>query len=582
MKRPHRPTITALSATLAIALTAPAAAASSGGAVAPGTPTTPTITTTPTTPTAPGTTTATNAHGGKHKHTTTNVATNSTGGVSAGTPGSARRSSRVKAPVLTSATRYGVGKTHCHRSNRRIVQITGELVIHGHRFSGAMTVYFPASGVTAARVDPIAAPLRPTPHGFAVTVPAGAASGRIYLENGAGVRSNSYGPLKIAAAPYTAVVAPLPTAPNAFDGAGRRIWYVSQSDGGNLAAIAAQAQGRRDHDAVHQVEGTVPSDSGRSSRRRLISVRSTPPASTSAPGSTSTAQNPAGEAARGAQAVAAGADCLVIDAESDLRGAHWGGADLHERPARRRSGPPTRSGSTSFPYVNLHETDSPTRSSSARGAPSTTCRRSTGRTSAPRRMPPTRRTYIENRVYQRPIVPIGQAYDNVPASQITRFRQLASDYGAIGFSFYSWQAASSGDWGALEQPFTPGATIALPTSWPALQEGNNGDQVLWMQEHLAAAEPTTPTSGDFDAATEAALLAFQRAHSLPASGITDSATWADLLALAPVVVQFPEPSGSTGPTGTTGSSGTTGTTGTSGSSGGSGSSGASGSGGTTA
>jgi peptidoglycan hydrolase-like protein with peptidoglycan-binding domain len=94
-----------------------------------------------------------------------------------------------------------------------------------------------------------------------------------------------------------------------------------------------------------------------------------------------------------------------------------------------------------------------------------------------------------------------------------------------------------------------------------------------MQEHLAAAEPTTPTTGEFDTTTEADLEAFQAANGLPQSGETDGPTWEALLALTPVAVQYPKPPPSTGPTGTTGTSGASGTSGSSGSSGGTGPSG---------
>ena len=53
--------------------------------------------------------------------------------------------------------------------------------------------------------------------------------------------------------------------------------------------------------------------------------------------------DPAGEAALGADAVAAGADCLVIDAEIGVRGPLRRGAALPARRCARRSGRATRS-----------------------------------------------------------------------------------------------------------------------------------------------------------------------------------------------------------------------------------------------
>jgi peptidoglycan hydrolase-like protein with peptidoglycan-binding domain len=59
-----------------------------------------------------------------------------------------------------------------------------------------------------------------------------------------------------------------------------------------------------------------------------------------------------------------------------------------------------------------------------------------------------------------------------------------------------------------------------------------------MQEHLASAEPSAPTTGVFDSATQSALTTFQTAHGLPASGQADPATWQALLALTPVAVDW--------------------------------------------
>ncbi|MEA2265252.1 MAG: hypothetical protein QOE27_835, partial [Solirubrobacteraceae bacterium] len=73
---------------------------------------------------------------------------------------------------------------------------------------------------------------------------------------------------------------------------------------------------------------------------------------------------------------------------------------------------------------------------------------------------------------------------------------------------------------------------------PLFSAGARGDQVVWMQEHLAAAEPQTPTTGIFDAATAAALAAFQASRGLPQTATTDPATWVALLALAPVAVDW--------------------------------------------
>ena len=59
-----------------------------------------------------------------------------------------------------------------------------------------------------------------------------------------------------------------------------------------------------------------------------------------------------------------------------------------------------------------------------------------------------------------------------------------------------------------------------------------------MQEHLASAIPAQETTGIFGSQTLANLQAFQTAHGIAPSGVTDAATWAALLALPPVAVNW--------------------------------------------
>jgi uncharacterized membrane protein YgcG len=481
-------------------------------------------------------------------------------------------------PVITGAVCYRIGKTHCNK-NPRSVQITGELVIHGRHLSHSLTVYFPQLPVgTAARVQPLGARLRPTPHGFAVTVPTGVRSGRIYLKARSGAKSRKYGPVTILAAPPQPVVA-TPVGVTAFDGPGMWIWYLNKSDGGDLGAIAAAAK-LAGITTLFIKSSDGPSDFWAQFTPTL--VQSLHALGLSVCGWQYVyGADPAGEAAMGAEAVADGADCLVIDAESEYEGNYYG-AQTYLQDLRAAIGPTYPVGLSSFPYVDLHESEPYSVWFGPDGAQFDVPQiywHAIGTTPDAAYA----RTYVDNRIYGRPIVPVGQTYGNVPPAQMTRFRQLAAAYGATGFSWWSWQATTTAGWGALDTPLTPGTAITLPTTWPTLGSGSRGDQVVWMQEHLAAAEPSTPTTGTFNATTEANLKAFQAAHGLPQSGVTDAATWPALLALTPVTVVYPPPppSGTTGPTGTTGGSGSTGATGSSGGSGTSGSSGSSGSSGGT-
>lgn len=65
---------------------------------------------------------------------------------------------------------------------------------------------------------------------------------------------------------------------------------------------------------------------------------------------------------------------------------------------------------------------------------------------------------------------------------------------------------------------------------PVLRRGSTGHDVTRLQELLARAGfPPGPIDGRFGAATEAALVAFQRAHELLADGICGPITWAMLI-----------------------------------------------------
>ena len=48
-------------------------------------------------------------------------------------------------------------------------------------------------------------------------------------------------------------------------------------------------------------------------------------------------------------------------------------------------------------------------------------------------------TYISNRVYGRPIYPLGQTYSHPSNAELVRFREEAVDYGATGLSWWDWQ-----------------------------------------------------------------------------------------------------------------------------------------------
>jgi peptidoglycan hydrolase-like protein with peptidoglycan-binding domain len=239
--------------------------------------------------------------------------------------------------------------------------------------------------------------------------------------------------------------------------------------------------------------------------------------------------HPVAEARVAAAAAAAGADCFVIDAESEYQG-RYAAAQRYVQALRAAVGPDYPVGLTTFPYVDYH--------------PSLPYSVFLGPGAAQVNLPQvywkaiggggvdavSAHTYVHNRIYGAPMAPLGQAYDDPKPADLQRFRQLWAGYGATGLSWWSWQASSESTWATLAQP-APAPLAEPDPGWPALKRGSKGDQVIWLQEHLASEQPGLLVDGDFQTATDQALRAFQERHGLPVTGVTDAATWQAVLAL---------------------------------------------------
>jgi len=457
------------------------------------------------------------------------------------------RSSGGAAPVahqasVTITSVKCVPASHCSRNPHQVSARGGELLIGGRSLRRGMVVAFPRSwNARIARNSP-AARISQSSLGLVVRVPGSAHSGRIMILLRGGRHSNSYGPIRVVSyalhpptprhvTPMGATAAPSGTA---FDGQGMWIWYVSQSDGGNLAAIAAQAH------AAQVSTLFVKSSDGSSNYWSQFS-----PSLVSALHAAGLhvcawqyvyGANPAGEAALGAKAVEAGADCLVIDAESEYEG-KYGAAQTYIADLRAKIGPSYPLGLASFPYVYYHTSlpysvflgpegaqfNAPQMYWKAIGNSVDTAYAD---------------TYSSNRIYGRAIFPLGQTYESPSSADLLRFREEAPLYGATGISWWDFQETSAAGWKALGAPLATLTTVTPYPAWSELGQGSKGDPVLWMQEHLATAIPTQATTGIFDSITKANLQTFQSAHGISPSGHTEAATWQALLALAPVPVNW--------------------------------------------
>ena len=362
--------------------------------------------------------------------------------------------------------------------------------------------------------------------GWTVRVPPGTALGKVALTvtDRAGRRSNRRHLHVIAAAPLPNTSATRAGAlPDAFAGNGMWIWYVAKSDGGNLDAIALRARTAG--------IGTV---FVKSADRGTVWGQFTPQlvADLHARGLRVCAwqfvygADPIAEAQAAIASIAAGADCFVIDAETAYEG-RYAAAQRYIAALRAAVGPHYPVGFTSFPYVDYHPRLPYSVFLGPGGAqanmPQVYWKAIGGSVDAV-----SAKTIANNRIYGTPMAPLGQSYDAPSAADLRRFRAVWAGYGAAGLSWWSWQASSAATWAVLSEP-APAPAVLPDPGWPALNRGSSGDQVIWLQQHLASADPAVALDGRFTVATEDALKAFQAARGLAPSGTTDAATWQALL-----------------------------------------------------
>lgn len=417
-------------------------------------------------------------------------------------------------PAATAACRQAVRVT-----TGRQIQLRGRGLVSGMR----VTFRWPRGA--------LATKLRRGGAGWSVRVPPGTALGRVAVtvRDRAGRRSNARHIIVLGAPTPLRPIAstangPLPAV---MRGAGMWIWELPKSNGGDLDQIAARAHGAGMSTVF--VKGSDAANVWKQFTPDLV-------AQLHARGLQVCAwqfvygKDPLGEAAAGAANVAAGADCLIIDAETTYEG-RYASAQRYIDALRAAIGPAYPLGLTSFPYVDYHPA-LPYSVFLAPGAaqanlPQVYWKAIGGSVDAV-----SAKTVAENRVYGAPMAPLGQAYESVSPADVQRFRAIWAGYGAAGLSWWSWQSASASTWSALMAP-APAPAVASDPGWPSLSKGSSGDQVIWLQQHLASYDPTVQVNagGRFTAATDATLRAFQTAHGLPPTGTTDAATWLAVLAL---------------------------------------------------
>lgn len=316
---------------------------------------------------------------------------------------------------------------------------------------------------------------------------------------------------------------PAPELPAVFTGAGEWIWFLADADGGNVDRIAdrAIAAGMR----TVFVKAADGKDATGQFTTELV-------ASFHARGlrvcgwQVVYGGDPAAEAAAAIATKATGEDCFVINAE-DQYANRYGQARQYVAAIRAGLGADFPVGFTSHAYADAHASVPYSVFLGAGGAqanlPQVYWNEIGGTVDAV-----SARTIRTNRIYDVPLAPIGQQWNDPAPDELRRFRAIWSGYGAKGLSWWRAELSSEATWTILDEP-APAAIASPDPGWPALKPGDSGDLVLRLQTLLAAFQPSVVPDGQFGPATLAAVKSFQSARGLPGNGATDATTWQALI-----------------------------------------------------
>jgi len=322
-------------------------------------------------------------------------------------------------------------------------------------------------------------------------------------------------------------------AADSLAGRGMWIWYVSRSSGGTLSGIIATA--RQYGVSTVMIKSSDGPTMWSQFNPTLVSTLHSAGLRVCA-WQYVYGNYPLLEAQVGAQAAHDGADCLIIDAESEYEGKYVA-AQSYLTQLRKLVGQNYPVALAGFPYIDYHP-----------GFPYSVFLGPGGaQYNAPQMYwmdigtsvnAVYAHTYAYNNVYEREIDPLGQVYRNPPMGQIIRFRQLSRTYRAAGVSWWNWQQASTAGWRAISIGAGNLTGVAPTTATPVLQLHSAGDLVVWLQEHLVSVGYATAVDGGFGPSTQTAVEQFQAVRGLTVDGVVGPATWAALLQYAPVAVTW--------------------------------------------
>lgn len=325
-----------------------------------------------------------------------------------------------------------------------------------------------------------------------------------------------------------------PAADPVFSGQGMWIWYLSASNRGKVGAIIRKAH----HHGIRTL--FIKSADGRNQWSQFTPglVRKLHAAHLSVCGWQFVyGTHPKAEAVAAAQAKRDGADCLIIDAESDYEGL-YAQAVTYVKELRKLVGHSYPLGLAGFPYVDYH--------------PSFPYSVFLGPGGAQQNLPQLywhtigttvaygySHTYTYNRIYGRPLEPLGQTYANPPAREVKLFRRYARAYRMAGLSWWDWQETGASSWRAIgAKHLNRVGGVDRSGLYPTLGKKATGDPVVWAQEHLNGAGFSVRVGGKLNVETSNALSKFQRRAGIPRTGILDAATWKRLLRVKPKMVNW--------------------------------------------
>jgi len=328
------------------------------------------------------------------------------------------------------------------------------------------------------------------------------------------------------------VAPPSTEAARPYDRAGMWIWYVDSSNGGNVGSIIRQAR-RAKIGTLYIKSGDGVNTWSQFNRPLLKRLHR---AGLKVCGWQYVyGKRPLAEARVSAVAKRRGADCFVIDAEAEYEG-KYAAADWYIRELRRLVGPRFPLSLSTFPYGHYHP-GFPYSVFLGPGAATDNLPQVYWHAIGDSVRKSLEITWEQNRLYKRPIYPVGQTYDNPGNRDLLAFRRFSLNYGSAP-SWWSWQETNSAEWRALGRRVTRIAGYRQFRGHPTLKRGSRGDQVVWLQQHLIAAGYTMEPTGIFGGGTVNAVRKFQRSRNLGVDGVVGTQTWNRLLKIRPVRVRW--------------------------------------------